>query len=542
MPHHCIVPLCYNNSGMPGLSFYRLPLHNPSLLKEWLVKIRRENTPINEHSRVCSAHFKDGKKAGIFDIPVVFAWTKPPRVSRAVGRTQQPPETSVGPSKKQQSRGITQKSIKEAQLQHSEKSVEDILKDIQGQQPELEHQALESMVAEYEVHDSSPGSEDQCSNIPEKIDVGTNTCHYLDEDVGIQNVPFTLETDVQATVIMDDASVQAVVATEDVGTETSKLVAGVGVMTDDLEVDTTPFCLEAIKEDEKAITFYTGFTSYMHLMICFNFLGPAVATLCYNPKESGKEATFKGRSRSLTPLNEFFLTLCRLRLGLCEQDLAYRFKISQTTVSRIFITWINFMYYKFKEILIWPSRQSVDHYMPNCFRCLYPRTRCIIDATEIYIQMPSNPTAQQLTFSNYKNRNTLKSLIGITPSGAVCFISDLYGGNISDKKLTAECGILKLLESGDAIMADRGFTIEDILPAGVTLNVPPRLNESGQLTENERSTTRRIASIRIHVERAIERIKNYQILHNIPNTIHNSVNQTFFVCAILTNFLPPLVE
>jgi len=109
-------------------------------------------------------------------------------------------------------------------------------------------------------------------------------------------------------------------------------------------------------------------------------------------------------------------------------------------------------------------------------------------------------------------------------------------------KLTAECGILKLLESGDAIMADRGFTIEDILPPAVTLNVPPRLNETGQLTENEHSTTRRIASIRIHVERAIERIKNYQILHNIPNTVHNSVNQTFFVCAILTNFLPPLVQ
>ena len=139
--------------------------------------------------------------------------------------------------------------------------------------------------------------------------MATNTCHYLDEDVGIQNVPFTLETDVQATVIMDDASVQAVVATEDVSTETSKLVAGAGVMTDDLEVDTTPFCLEAIKEDEKAITFYTGFTSYMHLMICFNFLGPAVATLCYNAKEGGKEATFKGRSQSLTPVNEFFDSL-----------------------------------------------------------------------------------------------------------------------------------------------------------------------------------------------------------------------------------------
>ena len=82
------------------------------------------------------------------------------------------------------------------------------MKDIQDQQPELEHQVLESMVAEYEVCDSSPGSEDQSPNIPEKIDVATNTCHYLDEDVGIQNVPFTLETDVQAAVIMDNASVQ----------------------------------------------------------------------------------------------------------------------------------------------------------------------------------------------------------------------------------------------------------------------------------------------------------------------------------------------
>lgn len=132
-------------------------------------------------------------------------------------------------------------------------------------------------------------------------------------------------------------------------------------------------------------------------------------------------------------------------------------------------------------------------------------------------------------------------MIGITPSGVVSFISDLYGGNISDKKLTQLSGLLDLLEPGDAIMADRGFTIDDILPPGVTLNVPPRLNDSGQLTESERTTTRRIASVRIHVERAMERIKNYQILHNVPNSMHNKINQVFFVCSVLTNFLPPLV-
>ena len=111
--------------------------------------------------------------------------------------------------------------------------------------------------------------------------------------------------------------------------------------------------------------------------------------------------------------------------------------------------------------------------MPACFRDMYPTTRCIVDATEIFIDMPANPSAQQLTFSHYKNHNTLKTLITITPSGAISFISHLYGENISDKKLTQMSGLLNLLEPGDAIMADRGFTIDDILPPGVTLNESP---------------------------------------------------------------------
>ena len=179
--------------------------------------------------------------------------------------------------------------------------------------------------------------------------------------------------------------------------------------------------------------------------------------------------------------------------------------------------------------------------MPTCFRSTYPTTKCIIDATEIFIEMPANPSAQQLTFSNYRNHNTLKALIGITPYGVVSFISDLYGGNISDKKLTQLSGLLNLSEAGDAIMADHGFTIHDILPPGVTLNTPPCMNDSGQLTESERITRRRIASVKIHVERTMERIKNYQILHNVLNSMHNKINQVFFVYAVLTNFLPPLV-
>ena len=64
MPHYCIVPLCNNWSGTPGISFYRLPLKDSDLLKQWLVKIRRENVPLNEYLRVWSEHFEGGKKVG----------------------------------------------------------------------------------------------------------------------------------------------------------------------------------------------------------------------------------------------------------------------------------------------------------------------------------------------------------------------------------------------------------------------------------------------------------------------------------------------
>lgn len=129
------------------------------------------------------------------------------------------------------------------------------------------------------------------------------------------------------------------------------------------------------------------------------------------------------------------MTLCRLRCGLIELDLAYRFHISQPTVSHIFKAWLNLLYYKLCEILIWPSRTQVDSLMPNQFKVQYPNTRIIIDATEIYIQRPSDPYAQQLTFSSYKNHNTAKALAGITPSGAFSFVSPLYGGSISDREL-----------------------------------------------------------------------------------------------------------
>ena len=140
------------------------------------------------------------------------------------------------------------------------------------------------------------------------------------------------------------------------------------------------------------------------------------------------------------------------------------------------MTWINFMYLRLGVINIWPSREVVDTTLPENFKAKYKSTRVIIDCTEVRCQMPSSLQLNGELFSTYKNHTTLKGLIGISPSGAVTFVGQLYTGSISDREIVYRSGFLDLpFNEGDSVMADKGFTVEDLLPLGVKLNIPPFL-------------------------------------------------------------------
>ena len=167
-------------------------------------------------------------------------------------------------------------------------------------------------------------------------------------------------------------------------------------------------------------------------------------------------------------LLELFLVLVRLRVGLPVHDLAKRFDLSKSTVSRLTVTWVNLMYLCLKDTERFPPRHIIQKYMPKVFRVTFPNARVIIDATEFAVERPSSLVSQAGTFSSYKHMNTIKVLIGITPSGAVSFVSQTFEGSISDKQLTAQSGLLDKLEDGDDILADKGFVIQDLLaPLGV---------------------------------------------------------------------------
>ncbi|ROJ64727.1 THAP domain-containing protein 2 [Anabarilius grahami] len=121
--------------------------------------------------------------------------------------------------------------------------------------------------------------------------------------------------------------------------------------------------------------------------------------------------------QSLQPIDEFFLFMVHLSVGLTQRDLAHRFNIHQSTVSRIITTWANFLYTVLGSVRIWMSEEEVKAHLPNEFQD-YPDTQVVIDCTELRCQTPSSLLLQSEVFSTYKSHCTFKGLIGMAPHGA----------------------------------------------------------------------------------------------------------------------------
>ena len=291
------------------------------------------------------------------------------------------------------------------------------------------------------------------------------------------------------------------------------------------------FRIKDIQDDDRLVSFYTGFVSYMVLSAFFEFLGPVVSNLTYWGSKKGSPR--RRYSLKLDPKNLFFLLLVKLRLNLKLKDLAFRFNLSSSQTSRYLTTWICFLYHHMKEIDWMPTVHQVTGTLPTAFRERFPTTYAIIDGTEVFIETPSDLAMQSSTWSQYKHHNTVKFLVACTPNGAICFV---FVGSISDVELTRTSGLLDALKDkpGVSIMADKGFTVRDQLSEiNVGLNIPAFLNEK-QLSAEDVEKGRKISSLRIH---AIARIKTFQIFKGtIPISMARLANQIIFICVFYRIF------
>ena len=128
-------------------------------------------------------------------------------------------------------------------------------------------------------------------------------------------------------------------------------------------------------------------------------------------------------------------------------------------------------------------------------------------------------------------------MIGCTLDGQICFLSDAWGGRVSDNQLTKESGFIELLNPNDIVLADRGFTLDNLFNAhGVKLVVPAFTKGKSQLSGHEVESSRIIANVRIHIERVIGRVKNFAIVNSIipVNQVDLLGDMMSIICA-LTN-------
>lgn len=243
--------------------------------------------------------------------------------------------------------------------------------------------------------------------------------------------------------------------------------------------------------------------------------------------------------------DQLLMTLMKLTMNTPLLDLAERFNTSATSVNNIVTSQICAMHEVLFEGLVErniPSLQKCKGSMPTSFGD-FSSCRIVLDATEITQDVPGNDMRLQAsTYSGYKNSHTVKSVTGVAPNGALVFASKLYPGSTSDVALVEHCGILHQMSPGDMILADKGFTIHKLLPQGVHLNIPPFLTAKSQYTPAEVQLCRKIAKSRIHVERANERIKNYEILRHIPHQFRYISTKIFQLCCVLVNFQDPLLQ
>ena len=288
------------------------------------------------------------------------------------------------------------------------------------------------------------------------------------------------------------------------------------------------FSFESLKGSKEKLNFYTGIPALSLFLWILDVI-------------KGK---IKKCSANLPVEDHLLIVLMKLRLGLLNKDLAYRFGHEETVISKIYRVWLPGLSKCLKKLIVWLSKMEIMQNLPHSFRRKYRDCICIIDCSEVFIERPKNLTARAQTWSNYKNNNTIKYLIGISPAGAVTFLSEGWGGRVSDKQITLDSGFLNKVHSGDCILADRGFLIEDDLhKKGAYLKIPKFTKGKKQLPATDVQTCRQLSNVRIHVERVIGQLKKFRILQStIPISQVDLLNDVMVVVAAIVNLNKSVVR
>ncbi|KAE8742479.1 hypothetical protein FOCC_FOCC011974 [Frankliniella occidentalis] len=221
------------------------------------------------------------------------------------------------------------------------------------------------------------------------------------------------------------------------------------------------------------------------------------------------------------------LCLTKLKLNMPYTALSVLFGVTDDTCSNYFRHTVQVLKNVLKGLVYFPSKEEILNNIPKCFR-KYTHTRVVLDSAEVPVEKPKCLRERILTYSHYKGRYTHKFLVGVSPGGMITFLNP----------------VLDLCEYGDGLMVDKGFRIDDeCLVRNLRLIRPPFIKKKQPLSKAEALQCVDIAAARVHVERAIKQLRDFDILNEqVSGHLVPYMNSILRVCGALANLNNPILS
>jgi hypothetical protein len=209
-----------------------------------------------------------------------------------------------------------------------------------------------------------------------------------------------------------------------------------------------------------------------------------------------------GRKRTLTPAQEVLLTLIYLRHNVAHEVVGALFGVSADTSENTFHEVVQVL----RDVCPahrWDAEKRFQKGEPAWQP--EPPDRILIDTFETGIPRPSRDAAQRRVYSGKKKRHTLKTQVVTDATGEILELDPGHRGPRADKKVYEGSGVAERYPDSEKY-GDRAYQ------GTAGLRVPHKKPKGGELTPEQRAENRRIASVRVHVEHGIRRLKGFRIV------------------------------
>ncbi len=215
-----------------------------------------------------------------------------------------------------------------------------------------------------------------------------------------------------------------------------------------------------------------------------------------------QRASGGGAKRKLSAAQEVLLVLVYLRHNVAHEVVAQLFGVSADTSENLFHEIVPLLRELFPA-----SRLEAEQRFRRDGASLHVEEidRLLIDSFETSIPRPSLNERQKRVYSGKKKRHTLKTQVVTDAAGEVLDVDGGHRGPMADKKLYEASGV--------AAQFPQAIKQADLAYLGTAgVQTPQRTPRGGELTQEQREANRQLASVRVHVEHGIRRLKGFRIV------------------------------